>query len=258
MTPDFGQSNWNENILKSMPIAALSYPLKALQRDRLHSHQYHQIAFCEQAGVKLQLGSISVEMPNNAALLVPRGVSHALAASRRCVIRCVYFKAAVPNPSVMPVFLNRLTKDLIFEISYQALSDQSRSLMSSCLYDQIGLLLWGQDRSFGSPNKRLRKVCEYFIDDPASDITLVDLARKFCISERTLRRMAKQQLGCSISKLRARCRIYEATRLLQTGVPIKHVGERVGYGSDSAFFAAFKSIVGTTPGQFQRNDAVRD
>ena len=254
MTPEIGQFTWH-GILANQPIAVFSYPLEVLQSDPLHVHQHHQIVYCEKTAVQLQLGSASVEMPEDTAFLLPKGVHHALAACSRSVIHCVYFKAAVPSASPAPVFLNRLSKELILEIPHSSVSDPSRNLMSSCLYDQIGLRLWAQLRSIAHLDRRLRAVCALIIDDPASDIALADLARRFCVSERTLRRMAQQQLGCSILEWRTKCRVFEATRLLQAGTPITHVGEQVGYRSESAFFVAFKRVVGSTPARFQRSVA---
>lgn len=256
MTPEIGHGGWREDILDRSAIAVVSYPLRAKQRDRLHSHAYHQIAYGEQPGAALALGQRMVDMPRTGGLLVPRGTLHALTSDTRCVIRCVYFKAALPNPMVRTVFLSRLTKELISEISYPPVSERSRQLMASCLYDQIGQLLWLRGTECQPVSPALRVVCERLIDAPETDASIAELASDAGIGERTLRRLAREQLGCTIVEFRTKCRVFEATRQLQAGLPVKTVAPGVGFQSDSAFFAAFRGVVGMSPAQFQTSVSV--
>lgn len=253
MTTEIGQGVWSEDILDQAPIAALYYPIRARQRDPLHSHGYHQIAYCEDADATLVLVDRVIRMGEHTALFVPGGTMHALTSRTRCMIRCIYFNAALPTAWVEPVSLNRLTKELISKISDPYTSESSRTLMMSCLYDQIGELFWVQLRGDTSLSRALRAVCDRILEDPASDASVAALANRVCVSERTLRRLAQNQLGCSIAQFRIKCRVFEAARQLQAGVPIKHVSTNVGFLSDSAFFAAFKSVIGMTPAQFRRS-----
>ncbi|ABE58104.1 AraC family transcriptional regulator [Chromohalobacter israelensis] len=251
MTAQNGQDVWHEDILDDSAIAVLSYPIGEMQRDQLHSHGYHQIAMCEQPGATLLLGSQVVSIPWNGALLVPSGTDHALTSETRCVIRCIYFKAALPSTSIGSLFLNRLTKELIKEISTSYVTERSRRLMEACLYDQIGQLLWSSGSGMMPPSRSLRVICKHIFDTPEDDTPVATLAKDAGLSERSLRRLARDELGCTISQIRTRCRIYKATQLLQAGVPVKLIAADVGYQSNSAFFSAFREIMGMSPARFQ-------
>lgn len=253
MSAEIGQIDENVEPAGAWPIMVCAYRVGKPGRDGLHDHGCHQLTYCEQAGTRLSLGSQSTEIPEDGAIMVPRGVCHALEASTHRVVRCVYFKGVLPNARAVPVALNRLTKELIVEMSCPKLEDRARRAMAVCLYDQIGTHVWGQFGSVSGMDRRLHSICRFISDNPAFEGGLRDLAHRFGVSERTLRRMAREQLGCSVSEWRSKCRVLEAARLLQMGVPIGRVGEQVGFRSESAFFAAFKRMIGSTPRRFCRN-----
>ena len=137
------------------------------------------------------------------------------------------------------------------------LSDLSRLVMSACLYDQVGNLLWSHHKAHNVMAPALRKACNFINGNLVSDTSIATLATRCGASTRTLRRLASCQLGCSLNDYRIKCRVYEATRQLQVGIPIKHVSQSIGYQSESGFFSAFKSIMGTTPARFQKNQTER-
>jgi AraC-like DNA-binding protein len=251
MTAQNGQNIWYEDILDDSAIAVFSYSIRAMQRDKLHSHGYHQIAMCEQPGAIMLLGSQVVSIPPDGALLVPSGIAHALTSDTRCIIRCIYFKAALPSASIGSLVLNRLTKELIQEISLSYVTEISRRLMEACLYDQIGQLLWSPESGMMPPSRALRMICKRIYDMPEEDTSVATLAKDAGLSERSLRRLASDELGCTISQIRTRCRIYKATQRLQAGIPVKSIASDVGYQSNSAFFSAFRDLMGTSPARFQ-------
>ena len=250
MSAEIGQIDGNEDVPGVWPLVVCGYRVEAAGRDGLHGHECHQLTYCEQAGTRLYLGSRVTEIPEDGAIMVPKGVCHALEASTQRVVRCVYFKGVLPNVCATPMILNQLTKVLIVEMSCSELADRSRRSMSACLYDQIGSQVWGQFGSVSAMDRRLQSICRFISDNPAFEGGLGDLAHKFGVSERTLRRIAREYLGCSVSEWRTKCRVLEATRLLQMGVPIGRVSEQVGFRSESAFFAAFKRVMGSTPARF--------
>ncbi|MFC0268842.1 helix-turn-helix domain-containing protein [Kushneria aurantia] len=252
MTAQTGQNSGCEDVLDDSAISVLPYPLQARQLDQLHVHSYHQIATCEQPGATLLLDSQVVSIPPDGALLVPSGNAHALTSDARCLVNCIYFKAALPSPSIGSLFLNRLTKALIQEVSRPGVKQRSRRLMEACLYDQIGQLLWTSGSGMMPPSHSLRIICKRIFDTPEEDVPVATLAKDAGLSERSLRRLARDELGCTISRLRTRCRIYKATQLLQAGTPVKLIAADVGYQSDSAFFAAFRDLMGMSPARFQQ------
>ena len=247
MTADFGQI---ESKIGTYRISMLAYSLRARQHDQLHSHDYHQIVTSKQPGVNLSLGRERICLPVSTGLFIPGGVRHALAANRQSVVQCIYFRAAVPTFSVRAVAFNGLLKELISEIFETDRAATSRLLMAFCLYDQIGALLWHNTKPFEMLTKSLSRACMIVQSDPAADLSIAELAVRVGLSERSLRRAAATELGFSMSQFRTMCRIFRACQLLQAGIPIASALSTVGYASESAFFTAFKRVMGVTPKRF--------
>lgn len=254
MTDDSRQGGARiDEVLKQMPVATRLFALESRERDGLHSHGYHQISFCEHENAMLLVDGRAVDIERDGAILVPSGTVHAFASRFRCEIHCVYFEAPLPTASVSTIALSGLIKELMHEVRNPAAHEHSRRLLATCLYDQIATVLRAHLREDTALTPALDKVCRLVLDELASNVSVRELARTVCVSERTLSRLARSELGCSITQFRTRSRVFEAVRLLGTGMPIKQVSPHVGFASESAFFAAFKSVTGRTPAQVRRD-----
>ena len=105
-----------------------------------------------------------------------------------------------------------------------------------------------------------------FSDDPALGAVLAhledhlsdnssnsELAAMVNVSERTLTRRSREELGMSISEWRQRLRTVKAISMLETGQSVETIALDLGYSSASAFIAMFRRQTGSTPGQFGQN-----
>ena len=80
------------------------------------------------------------------------------------------------------------------------------------------------------------------------DLTTADIAARAGMSTRTLNRRFREQTGTTPLRWLHRARIRQAQHLLETtGEGVDRIGERVGFGSPTAFRDRFKRIVGTSP-----------
>ncbi|MBK7834178.1 MAG: helix-turn-helix transcriptional regulator [Gemmatimonadetes bacterium] len=69
-------------------------------------------------------------------------------------------------------------------------------------------------------------------------------------ARRTLERLFRAETGLSFGAWRQRARLVHAMTLLADGLSVTQVGTAVGYGGTSAFVAAFRRMVGVTPGRY--------
>jgi AraC-like DNA-binding protein len=69
------------------------------------------------------------------------------------------------------------------------------------------------------------------------------------MTSRTLTRAFRTELAMSFARWRRLVRMSAAAGELAGGASVKDVARRVGYGSTSAFVAAFHRTVGRTPGE---------
>lgn len=79
------------------------------------------------------------------------------------------------------------------------------------------------------------------------------VAKSLCLSSSLLKKKLKDE-HTSYSKILTNCRMYYATKLLQTtGMNINQVSDLCGYHNSSYFISVFKSFYGITPCRFIKN-----
>ncbi|ATQ77257.1 AraC family transcriptional regulator [Massilia violaceinigra] len=79
-----------------------------------------------------------------------------------------------------------------------------------------------------------------------------DLAKKFCMSDRTLSRHVRAATGRSTSALLQSVRLSKARMLLETSkLTVEQVAERVGYADTTALRRLMRKVMGATPRQFR-------
>jgi transcriptional regulator GlxA family with amidase domain len=88
-----------------------------------------------------------------------------------------------------------------------------------------------------------------WLDESAGrELTMAEVAARAGMSTRTLNRHFREQTGTTPLQWLHRARIRQAQHLLETtGEGVDRIGERVGFGSPTAFRERFKRIVGTSP-----------
>lgn len=99
---------------------------------------------------------------------------------------------------------------------------------------------------------RLARLLE---DAPGDRSSLTELASRAGASRRTIERLFVSELGMPLGEWRQRLRLHHALRLLASERPVSAVAHDAGYGSATAFIAAFKRHFGVTPHQYRRPPA---
>ena len=95
---------------------------------------------------------------------------------------------------------------------------------------------------------RARRVAQALVDDPADPRSLENFANQAGASRRTLLRLFVAQTGLSFRQFRRQVRIYRSLAMLAEGAAISDAALAVGYESTPAFIAAFRAVLGHTPG----------
>ncbi|MBB5144390.1 AraC family transcriptional regulator [Desulfovibrio intestinalis] len=98
-----------------------------------------------------------------------------------------------------------------------------------------------------SEDPALRRLLQYLEENPEDKKSVADLARESGITERTLARKCRKDLGISLTEWRNRMRVVKALALLEHGKTVEEITRQFGYSSASAFIAMFKKIMGTSP-----------
>lgn len=86
----------------------------------------------------------------------------------------------------------------------------------------------------------------------ATEVRLEDLAAEVGLVPRSLARRFERETGTTWRAVLRRMRVMRAVELLAGGdVPVTRIAFEVGYGSLSAFNAAFRDLTGMTPTQYR-------
>lgn len=105
---------------------------------------------------------------------------------------------------------------------------------------------------------RARLIAEALMADPMNSWELADWAVHVGASERTLRRLFRDETGLTFAGWRMRIRLQTAMRLLQDGMAVGAVARRCGYRSHQSFTRAFRAEYGCTPSEFADSSQSRD
>jgi AraC-like DNA-binding protein len=98
-------------------------------------------------------------------------------------------------------------------------------------------------------DKRLLRVCNAILANPADPRDIDDWADVAGMGRRTFTRAFKDNTGMGLATWRQQVRLMEALSLLHAGWSVTTVAYEVGYESPSAFTAMFHRTFGMTPTQ---------
>ena len=99
-------------------------------------------------------------------------------------------------------------------------------------------------------DRRLRRLVEALMENPADNRSLDDWGREVGASGRTLARLFLSETALTFRAWRQHLRVLEALRRLARGEPVTSVALDVGFESPSAFVQMFKKSLGQTPGRY--------
>jgi AraC-like DNA-binding protein len=105
-------------------------------------------------------------------------------------------------------------------------------------------------------DRRLRRVADALMANPADQRTLAAHAEAAGASERTLARLFRQETGLTFLQWRRQVRLTEGLARLAQGETPPRAAAAVGYASSPAFGAAYRAAFGTTPGRTRRGRRV--
>ncbi|HBJ68004.1 helix-turn-helix transcriptional regulator [Alcaligenes phenolicus] len=225
---------------------------------RPHRHPWVQFSYALTGVIEVRTASGRFMAPPQQAVWVPAGVEHGVRSSPDAQIRSLYIDvSALPEaPTVCRVVVvDRLLRELIREFSLLPVLYEREGAQGRLVQVLLDRLLAAPERGLILPwpsDPRLLQVCEQLQAQPSGDWSLQDLAEQQGLSEKTLSRLFRQQTGLTFRVWRQRLRVMSALPLLERQERVTDVALACGYESMSAFVAAFRDLMGQTPGEFFR------
>lgn len=237
------------------------FPLTSGQWISPHSHTHHQLAWTRSGVLGVAVADSYWVLPPTRALWLPAGVVHRTGATRDAVLCSLYFapqRCALDWAVPTAVGVDGLLAHLIGYIARQDLADDARLRAEAVVLDMLHPLPALPIDVPTPVDERVRVVADALLADPSDSRSLDAHARSIGVSRRTLTRLFVQDTGLSFDRWRTHMRLRAALPLLAEGRPVSHAARTVGYATPSAFLAAFRRTVGTSPGRYLDGDGDLD
>ncbi|MGP4026551.1 AraC family transcriptional regulator [Actinomadura sp. 3N407] len=197
-------------------------------------------------------------LPPTLALWLPAGVVHRTGATRDAVLCSLYLepdRCALNWTEPTPVRVDGLLAHLIAHLGRENLADDVRLRAEAVVLDLLHPLPSTPIDVPYPVDERVRAVADALLADPADPRSLDAHARAAGVSRRTLTRLFVGDTGMSFDRWRTHMRMRAALPLLAEGRPVSQAAHAVGYATPSAFLAAFRRTVGTSPTSYLNGDA---
>jgi AraC-like DNA-binding protein/quercetin dioxygenase-like cupin family protein len=221
-----------------------------------HYHDRDQIVYACQGVMTVETSQGMWVLPASRALWIPSGIPHAVRMAGEVSLRTLYLRPklarGLPRECTV-VNISPLLKELIlYACQFEALNKrmQARRHLIEVILD---LLRSSQTQPLQLPrpaDSRARCVADLLYCDPGSPVPTEEICTRAGASKRTIERLFRQDTGMTLGRWRQQLRLIHSMRLLAQGTKINSVASEAGYSSASAFILMFKSVLGTTPGQY--------
>ncbi|MFE6666325.1 helix-turn-helix domain-containing protein [Streptomyces sp. NPDC057697] len=217
-----------------------------------HSHQLHELVWVRGGTLTSRVADCVFTVSEGYGLWMPAGVVH-----RGRTTAGVEFHDAFFAPERTPfafegptaITMTPVLESLLTHLARTDLDAGARARAEAVVFD----VLRPSEHRFalqlpGDP--RIDAIAEALLDDPADCRSLDGWARTLGISDRTIARAFRHTTGLSFAQWRQMLRTHRALTLLSEGLDVQTVSETLGYAQPSTFIAAFRRVMGTTPGAF--------
>ena len=103
----------------------------------------------------------------------------------------------------------------------------------------------------------VRCILQYINLKIYDSIKISELSKQFYLSESTLRRKFKEEVGMPVNEYINQRKIEESKMMLRSGVPMGEIVRRLSFYDLSHYYHTFKKHTGVTPQQFRDANAIK-
>ncbi|MFC4081831.1 AraC family transcriptional regulator [Amycolatopsis samaneae] len=219
-----------------------------------HRHEeHHQLVWAARGVLAVNVGEAHWVLPPTRALWLPAGLSHRSGSVGNAVMLGIYAdppRCPVTWPGPRLLTVRPLLRELLAHLTDPGLAAEPRRRAEAVVFDLLEPLDVIPIVVPSPVDPRARDVEAALAADPADPRGLAEFGHAVGASERTLARIFARDCRMTFGTWRTQVRLRAALPLLAAGLPLAAVADRIGYGSASAFVAAFRRAVGITPGAY--------
>jgi AraC-like DNA-binding protein/mannose-6-phosphate isomerase-like protein (cupin superfamily) len=237
------------------PILTMSYRLGPA-RTPPHAHSRAHLFYCTEGVFRLLRKDASWMVPPTQAVWVPCGTDHSVYATQPIALLSLFVDASATAelPDVCRVVhVAPLMRELILEaveVGNDYPPGGAAARLMRVILDKLHDLEPAPLSLPLASDKRVRRVGDALLENPADERSLEDWALQVGASARTLARLFVNETGLTFAEWRRQVRLLEAIDRLGKGQAVTRVALDLGYESPSAFIAMFRRTLGAPPGKY--------
>lgn len=252
------QTRQNARDPDGFPVRGLAVTYPDGARLDAHTHPWAQLVYAASGVMRIATPGATWLVPPTRAIWAPGGTPHAIEMRGSVAMRTLYLAPRGDCPTLAvcrAIEVAPLLRELILHIVRLGMldaDDPAHARLEDLLVD---LLAAAETAPLELPlpsDARATAFAERLLADPATDLSLAQMARGSGASLRTLQRLFAAETGLSLEGWRGRARMQQAVVSLSAGAPVTEAALDAGYQSASAFIAAFKRVFGVTPGRYRQ------
>ncbi|WP_182358574.1 AraC family transcriptional regulator [Tomitella gaofuii] len=227
------------------------------ERTPAHRHRHGHVVYPASGVLSLVTAAGLWIAPPNRAVWIPAGYDHEHRAHGATDMRIVFLtgqaaSSLAPQPKVLVV--TPLVREALLALTDGSDRAASMRTLLRAVIVEDALAAPEQPLHLPEPrDDRLRAAARIVEDDLSAPVGLDEVGRRVGASARTLSRLFHAETGMGYRQWRTQLRIHHALVMLAEGTPVLDVAFRCGWSSPSVFIAAFTTLVGQTPGGYQRD-----
>jgi len=216
-----------------------------------HNHPQHQLTWAQVGQLTMEVGNFRWVVQRSRALWIPGGVDHAVVPSSSCAMLSLYFEPGEcplrwDAPTVVDA-TGTVGPLLSYLMSIGDGPEDRRARGRAVLWDLMTPMSVTVIPTIMPTDPPALRIALAIRNNPADARDLADWGREVGASARTLSRRFRAETGVTFANWRTFVRLNAALPMLGAGQPMSRVARAVGYGTASAFIAAFRREFGTTP-----------
>jgi AraC-like DNA-binding protein len=227
------------------------------ERTPAHSHPRGHLVYPVSGVLSVSTSEGSWIAPPNRVVWIPAHSEHRHRGHGVTDMRIVFLASRLagllpPHPAVLVV--TPLAREATLALSSAA--DRPTAVRSRLRRVLLDDLVAAPEQPLHLPepsDDRLRAVTRLVEERLSWPANLADLGRRVGASERTLSRLFHAETGMSFPQWRTQLRIHRALLMLADGTSVLETATACGWSNPSAFIETFHSLVGQTPGRYQRS-----
>jgi AraC-like DNA-binding protein len=242
-------------------IVTLTHDYRAGHVIPPHFHDRDQLVYAARGVMTVRTRNGAWVVPTHRAVWIPEAVPHTITMSGTVAMRTLYLKPrmarSLPRDCCVvnvPPLLNELILHACACGALRARVSWQRHLID-VIIDQLKAIQMVPLRLPNLSDPRALRIAAMLLADPSNCQPLAQICEGSGASSRTLERLFQNETGMTFGKWRQQLRMMQAMRLLGEGAKVTHAALEAGYSTPSAFIAAFRKALGTTPTLYFRMSA---